>query len=224
MFLSLKVMFAEDCRSSWVLHSISQCLAFVGTWQLRFFWGDIHVGQLPIAPFCLVHIIMFWFCACLRVAASLYCRVCVTSGCNNLFGKRGPNLDLSVGLVCSWLSTYWSELCSGGLTRVVLVGHAVLLLVFCSEVWVWVLKFWSECWFEIGMRLAQSGLQGFRQSEFDLNFGLYWSEIGLEFRCGTSDCMLCEFFFWNFGLKTCLNYGHSFGLRLVSRLVCGKLA
>ena len=63
------------------------------------FWGDIHFGQLPIAPFCLVHIIMFWFCACLRVAASLYCRICVTSGCSKLFGKRGPNLDLSVGFV-----------------------------------------------------------------------------------------------------------------------------
>ena len=192
MVLSLKVMFAEDCRNYWGLLSIGQCLVFVRTWQQRFFWGDIHVGQLPIAPFCLVHIIMFWFCACLWVVASLYCRICVTSGCNNLFGKRGPNFGSECGS-CLFLIVYilvWTLFWG-----VVLVGHAMLLLAVG-------LRF--EFWFEVvvlnvGLRLVcilpKSGLQGVSAVWIWFEFGLYWSEICLEFWCGTSDWMLCEFFF-----------------------------
>ena len=155
----LKVMFAEDCRKFWGQPLTSQCLVFVATWQLRFFWGNIHVGQFPVAPFCLVHIIVFSFCACLRVAASLFCRTCVPwlralrtcLASKPWYGPPNldPILDLVLFLFVYMLSEHWSEFWSelGMQCWSVDFGLNWLALVWGQirfEVLVWVLVWdWS---------------------------------------------------------------------------------
>ena len=78
------------------------------------------------------------------------------------------------------------------------------------------LKSWSECWFEIGLLLAQSlGLR---------------SEFGKHLVCIVQN--LFKLLVWSFGLdvvwvpwgrlKACLSFGLNFDLRLVSGLVCGE--
>ena len=77
---------------------------------MRFFGGNIRIGQLFMAsPFCSVHIIVSWLCACLRVVAPLLSDLFeVDFRWSQLVGKYGPNLGLSVGLVFC-LSELWSE-------------------------------------------------------------------------------------------------------------------
>ena len=221
-------MFAEACRKFWGLLIIGQWLVFVRKWRLRFFWGSIHVGQLPIAPFCLAHTIMFWFCARLRVAASLYCWTCVTA--------------ISVSKY-AWIRSQFGSECGSCFVLVCLhVGlnfglnfdrswacNVDLSGVDCCLNWsalVWGLNFglksWSECWFEIGQHLAQNPvLQGGFGS---LNLTRIRSVFGPKFVWNFSvkfriECGLISL---KVGLNARLNFGFNFGLRLVSRFVCGK--
>ena len=58
------------------------------------------LASYPLPHICLVHIMMFGFAPVFGWLPHLLSDFCMRlRGGNNLFGKYGPNLDLSVGLV-----------------------------------------------------------------------------------------------------------------------------
>ena len=86
------------------LLKIAEDIVFVRVWQLRFLGGNTcwPVTQCPIlsCSYDYVSVLCLSLGSCLTLLSDLLTTI---SGGNNLFGKYGPNLDLSVGLVLGWV-------------------------------------------------------------------------------------------------------------------------